>query len=154
MHKLSMIKENMDSSYVKQFSIEQLPEFCNQIREKLIEIVSRTGGHIGVNLGVVELTVALHYTFDFPDDSLFWDVGHQIYVHKMLTGRLKKLETNRQNEGSPGYSFHKESIYDKVTSSHAGASLSLGLGSAIGNQILKNNLYTISKLIIFLPAKT
>jgi len=144
MHKLSMIKEKMDSSYVKQFSIEQLPEFCNQIREKLIEIVSRTGGHIGVNLGVVELTVALHYTFDFPDDSLFWDVGHQIYVHKMLTGRLKKLETNRQNEGSPGYSFHKESIYDKVTSSHAGASLSLGLGSAIGNQILKNNLYTIS----------
>ena len=144
MRELSMLKEDMDPSYVKQFSIDQLPEFCNQIREKLIDIVSKTGGHIGVNLGVVELTVALHYTFDFPDDSLIWDIGHQVDIHKMLTGRLKKLESNRVNEGSPGYSFHHESKFDRVTSSHAGASLSLGLGVAISNKMLNNEQYSIS----------
>ena len=79
-----MIKSVMYPDYVKEIELESLPEFCNQLRNKLIEIISVTGGHIGVNLGVVELTVALYRVFDFPKDSLIWDIGHQIYIQKIL----------------------------------------------------------------------
>lgn len=140
----SLLKENMNVEYVKSLSLTQLPQFCDEVRKELIQIVSKTGGHIGVNLGVIELTVALYRTFDFPKDSLIWDIGHQIYVQKMITGRLDKLKTNRQNGGSPGYSFSNESIFDRVTSSHGGASISFALGVAITNRLRNNNSVSVA----------
>jgi len=140
----SLLKKNMDVDYIKSLDLKLLPQFCGELRNELIDIVSQTGGHIGVNLGVVELTVALYRTFNFPKDSLIWDIGHQIYVQKMITGRLEKLKTNRKNGGSPGYSFRDESIFDRVTSSHAGASISFALGVAITNRIKKNDLISIA----------
>ena len=139
-----LVKDYMTPDYVKQIPLDKLTQFCNEIREKLIELVSQTGGHIGVNLAVVELTVALYRVFDFPKDSLIWDIGHQIYIQKMLTGRLENLKLNRKNGGSPGYSFRKESVYDRVTSSHGGASISLALGVAISNRLKKNNLISVA----------
>ena len=130
-----LIKEVMYPDYVKQLQRDELPEFCDGIRSELINIISKTGGHIGVNLGVVELTVALYRVFDFPKDSLVWDIGHQIYIQKMLTGRLGKLQEIRQNGGSPGYAYSDESEYERVTSSHAGASFSFGLGVALANSM-------------------
>lgn len=140
----SLLRDDMAPEYVKQLPLEQLPLFCEQLRERLIDIVSKTGGHLGVNLGVVELTVALYRVFDFPNDSLVWDIGHQIYVQKMITGRLKNLETMRKDGGSPGYAFKDESAFDTVTSSHAGASLSLALGTAIANKMSKKDEFSIA----------
>ncbi|MGR3176462.1 MAG: 1-deoxy-D-xylulose-5-phosphate synthase [Candidatus Anammoxibacter sp.] len=139
-----LIKEIMYPDYVKGLQLELLPQFCNELREKLIEIISETGGHIGVNAGIVELTVALYRIFDFPKDSLIWDIGHQIYIQKMITGRLNLLRQIRKNGGSPGYAFRAESEYDRVTSSHAGASISFGLGVAIANRLRKNELYSLA----------
>lgn len=140
----SLVKDNMTPEYVKNLPLEKLPLFCDQLRAKLIDIVSKTGGHIGVNVGVVELTVALYRVFDFPNDSLVWDIGHQMYVQKMITGRLKNLETMRKNDGSPGYAFREESIFDRVTSSHAGASFSFALGTAIANKLNKKNEFSVA----------
>ncbi len=142
--KSHFLKENMMPDYVKNIPLNDLPEFCTELRQQLIEIVSKTGGHIGVNLAVVELTVALYYVFNFPKDSIIWDIGHQIYIQKMLTGRLKNLYRNRQNDGSPGFANKEESIFDRVTSSHAGASVSLALGVAISNRLQKNENFSIA----------
>jgi len=131
----SLVKESMYPDYIKNLDIDELQEFCNELRHKLIDIISQTGGHIGVNLGVIELTVALYRVFDFPKDSLIWDIGHQIYVQKMITGRMHKLLEIRKNGGSPGYAFSEESKYERVTSSHAGASFSLALGIALANRL-------------------
>jgi len=136
----------MYPDYVKQIPKIDLPEFCEALRQKLIDSISNTGGHIGVNLGVIELTVALYRVFDFPTDSLIWDIGHQIYVQRMITGRMLQLNEIRQNGGSPGYSNSDYNNYERVTSSHAGASLSLGLGVALSNQL--NNDSSISIAVI------
>ena len=140
----SLVNENLSPEYLKDLDMDQLEEFCAQIREQLIEIISKTGGHIGVNLGVVELTVALYYVFDLLEDSIVWDIGHQVYIQKMLTGRTNLLREIRKNGGSPGYAFKDESPFEKVTSSHAGASLSLGLGIALAKQKKKDNSISIS----------
>lgn len=124
------VKEIMDPAYIKSLAEEDLVPFCDELRQELIAIISKTGGHIGVNLGVIELTVALYRAFDFPEDSLVWDIGHQCYVQKMLTERLPLLREIRVNGGSPGYAYRPESKYEQVTSSHAGASLSFALGAA------------------------
>jgi 1-deoxy-D-xylulose-5-phosphate synthase len=139
-----LIKEVMYPEYVKQLKLEELQEFCDEIRLKLIDIISHTGGHIGVNLGVVELTVALYRVFDFPKDSLIWDIGHQIYIQKMITGRMEKLTQIRKNGGSPGYAFSDESEYERVTSSHAGASFSLALGVALANKMNVNSAMSVA----------
>ncbi|MCJ9430326.1 1-deoxy-D-xylulose-5-phosphate synthase [Kordiimonas marina] len=125
-----LVREIMDPAYVKSIGADTLPDFCAELRQELIEIISKTGGHIGVNLGVIELTTALYHVFDFPEDSLVWDIGHQVYVQKMLTERLPLLREIRVNGGAPGYAFRPESPYEAVTSSHAGAALSLALGAA------------------------
>ena len=139
-----MIKSVMHPEYVKEIELESLPEFCDQLRDELIKIISVTGGHIGANLGIVELTVALYRVFDFPKDSLIWDIGHQIYIQKMITGRLENLKEIRKNGGSPGYANHFESEYDRVTTSHAGASLSLALGVGIANRLNNNASHSIA----------
>lgn len=109
----------------------QLPELANELRQHLIDAVSAQGGHFGAGLGVVELTVALHYAFDTPNDRLIWDVGHQAYAHKMLTGRRAAFQSNRRWQGLSGFPSRSESIYDAFGTGHASTSISAALGMAI-----------------------
>lgn len=132
---LEKIREPKD---LKSLTLNQLKELTDEVREYLIDSQARTGGHIGPNLGVVELTVALHYVFNSPHDKIIWDVGHQCYVHKMLTGRLDAMRTMRQNGGSPGFPAKDESPHDVLDSSHGGTSLSVALGIALANR--QNNV--------------
>ncbi len=114
---------------------QDLTRLCGEIRDFLIEAVSRTGGHLGPNLGVVELTLAVHRVFDSPRDYLIWDTGHQAYVHKMLTGRLRDFDTLRQHGGLSGYPCRAESEHDVVENSHASTGLSYALALATARQI-------------------
>src|ERR1043166_1380968 len=110
---------------------EQLHALATEIRERLVDVCSRTGGHIGAGLGVVELTIALHYAFDTPRDQLVWDVGHQGYPHKLLTGRNDRMETLRQENGVSGFLKRSESEYDSFGAGHAGTSISAAYGMAV-----------------------
>jgi 1-deoxy-D-xylulose-5-phosphate synthase len=116
---------------LRQLSPEQLPELANELRQHLIDVVSVQGGHFGAGLGVVELTVALHHAFDTPNDRLIWDVGHQAYAHKMLTGRRAAFQSNRRWQGLSGFPARSESIYDAFGTGHASTSISAALGMAI-----------------------
>ncbi|OGW56783.1 MAG: 1-deoxy-D-xylulose-5-phosphate synthase [Nitrospirae bacterium RIFCSPLOW2_12_42_9] len=113
---------------LKKIPLEELPNLAKEIRERIIEVVSKTGGHLASNLGIVELTIALHYIFDAPDDLIIWDVGHQAYVHKILTGRRDKFHTLRQHGGISGFPRPDESPYDTFNMGHSGTSLSAALG--------------------------
>ena len=115
---------------VKKLEIEQLPELAQEIREKLISCLAVTGGHLGPNLGVVELTIALHYVFETPEDNFVFDVSHQGYVHKMLTGRADKIDTIRTYEGLNGFLLRTESEHDCYGAGHAGTAVSAALGMA------------------------
>src|SRR6476659_7419138 len=112
-----------------------LPRLAEDIRARLVDVCSRTGGHIGAGLGVVELTVALHYAFDTPRDQLVWDVGHQGYPHKLLTGRNDDMETLRQEDGVSGFLKRTESEYDAFGAGHAATAISAALGMAAGRDI-------------------
>ncbi len=116
---------------LRDLSLEQLEELCAEIREFILDKVSKTGGHLSPNLGVVELTIALHRVFDSPRDRLIWDVGHQAYVHKILTGRADRFDGLRHTGGLSGYPSQEESEHDFVENSHASTSLSYALGHAI-----------------------
>jgi 1-deoxy-D-xylulose-5-phosphate synthase len=115
---------------VKKLDLEELEELCSELREEILLTVSNNGGHLASNLGVVELTVALHYVFDFPRDKIVWDVGHQTYAHKILTGRKNRFHTLRQYEGISGFPKRDESPYDSFDSGHSGTSISSALGMA------------------------
>src|SRR4051794_21869738 len=115
---------------VRALDAAQLPDLAGEIREHLVASVSRTGGHLGPNLGVVELTIALHRVFDSPRDVLLWDTGHQAYVHKMLTGRAGAFSTLRQAGGLSGYPSQAESEHDVIENSHASTALSYADGLA------------------------
>src|SRR6201987_5114888 len=115
---------------VKALTPDQLPALASEIRDVLIETVSRTSGHLGPNLGVVELTIALHRVFDSPSDRIVFDTGHQSYVHKLLTGRYPRFGTLRQRGGLAGYPSQAESEHDIVENSHASTSLSYADGLA------------------------
>ena len=108
-----------------------LRQLADELRTELIDAVSITGGHFGAGLGVVELTVALHYVFDTPDDRLIWDVGHQAYPHKILTGRRDRIRTIRQGGGLSGFTKRSESEYDPFGAAHSSTSISSGLGMAV-----------------------
>jgi len=114
---------------------DELNQLASDLRARLIDVCSRTGGHIGAGLGVVELTVALHYAFDTPRDQLVWDVGHQGYPHKVLTGRNERLETLRQEDGISGFLKRTESEYDAFGAGHAATSISAAFGMAAGRDI-------------------
>ncbi|CAI3922133.1 Deoxyxylulose-5-phosphate synthase (Dxs) (PDB:2O1S) [Commensalibacter communis] len=114
-------------------SIEQLEQVARELRAETIDVVSTTGGHLGASLGVVELTVALHAVFDTPRDSLIWDVGHQAYPHKILTGRRGLIRTLRQPGGLSGFTKRSESVYDPFGAAHSSTSISAGLGIAVAN---------------------
>jgi len=114
---------------------EQLPQFADELRQEVISAVSVTGGHLGAGLGVVELTVALHYVFDTPGDKLVWDVGHQAYPHKIITGRRDRIRTLRQGGGLSGFTKRSESEYDPFGAAHSSTSISAALGFAIANKL-------------------
>jgi 1-deoxy-D-xylulose-5-phosphate synthase len=133
---MSSILEKIDSpADVKRLSIVELEQLAEEIRERLIIGVSKTGGHIGPNLGVVELTLAMHYVFDTPTDSFVFDVSHQAYVHKLLTGREKLFHTIRQPNGLNGFMLRTESEHDSYGAGHAGTALSAALGMAVARDM-------------------
>ncbi len=115
--------------------LERLPGLANDLRQRLIQSVSQTGGHFSSNLGTVELTIALHYVYNTPQDRLVWDVGHQTYAHKMLTGRMDKMSTLRQRGGLSGFPHRQESEYDAFGTAHSSTSISAALGMAKAAQI-------------------
>ncbi|MFQ6676912.1 MAG: 1-deoxy-D-xylulose-5-phosphate synthase [Fidelibacterota bacterium] len=115
---------------IKDFDIDRLKQLCEEIREYTIDVVTKTGGHLAPTLGVVELSVALHHVFDTPKDKLVWDVGHQGYAHKILTGRFEEFKTNRQYKGLSGFLKQSESEYDVFGAGHASTSISSALGIA------------------------
>jgi 1-deoxy-D-xylulose-5-phosphate synthase len=121
---------------VRTLTRDELRVLADEVRQRLIDVCSRTGGHIGAGLGVVELTVALHHVFDTPRDQLVWDVGHQGYPHKLLTGRDDRIETLRQEGGLSGFLKRSESPYDTFGAGHAATSISAALGIAAGRDLL------------------
>jgi len=128
---MEKILDRIETSHdVKKLDYEELGQLCRELREEIISTVSKTGGHLASNLGVVELTAALHFVFDFPGDKLVWDVGHQSYVHKLLTGRRGRFHTLRQYGGVSGFPKRDESPYDTFDAGHSGNSISAALGMA------------------------
>ena len=123
---------------------EELPALAEEIREKIIDTVSKNGGHLASNLGTVELTLALHYAFDTPRDTLVFDVGHQCYAHKLITGRGDRFDTLRQAGGLSGFSNRQESEYDTVTAGHSGSSVSAALGIAYSKKLRGDGSYTVA----------
>src|SRR6476469_6286769 len=113
---------------VKALPEESLPQLAQEVRDELIKVLSQTGGHLGPNLGVVELTIALHRVFSTPHDKFVFDVSHQGYVHKMFTGRLDRIHTMRQYQGLNGFLLRTEREHDCYGAGHAGTALSAGLG--------------------------
>lgn len=120
---------------LKKFSIEDLPKISDELRDFIVDVVSKKGGHFGASLGVVELTVALHYVFNTPYDQLVWDVGHQAYGHKILTGRRESFHTNRVYKGLSGFPKRKESEYDAMGVGHSSTSISSALGMSVASQV-------------------
>ena len=116
---------------LRKFNKEELPLIAEELRKELIDAVSTTGGHLGAGLGVVELTLAIHYIFDTPKDRLIWDVGHQAYPHKIITGRRDKIRTLRQGKGLSGFTKRAESEYDSFGAAHSSTSISAGLGMSV-----------------------
>ena len=133
--KSTFLKDINFPSDLKKISEKDLPKVANEVRNEMIDAVSQTGGHLGAGLGVVELTVALHYVFDTPNDKLIWDVGHQSYPHKILTGRKNKIRTLRQGDGLSGFTKRTESEYDPFGAAHSSTSISSALGIAEANKL-------------------
>src|SRR6202012_1914231 len=116
-----------------------LQQLAEELRQELIDAVSVTGGHLGAGLGVVELTVALHYVFNTPADKVIWDVGHQAYPHKILTGRRDRIRTLRQGGGLSGFTKRSESEYDPFGAAHSSTSISAALGMAVARDLNEGN---------------
>ena len=129
---------------LKKLSLDELKIFNDELRTYTIETVSKTGGHLGASLGVVELTVALHYVFDTPKDKIIWDVGHQTYPHKIITGRKRKIHTLRKKNGLSGFTKRSESVYDPFGAAHSSTSISANLGIAVARDLQKKSFDVIS----------
>ena len=133
--KTSLLDQVHTPEDVRRLGVEHLRQLAAELRQETIEAVSVTGGHLGAGLGVIELTVALHYLFDTPRDKLIWDVGHQSYPHKILTGRRDRIRTLRQGGGLSGFTRRAESEYDPFGAAHASTSVSAGLGMAVARDL-------------------
>ena len=130
------VLDRVDSPEVlKKLSMDELAELCKNLRERIIEVVSRRGGHLASSLGAVELTVAIHYVFDSPCDKIIWDVGHQSYPHKLLTGRRDRFDTLRQLGGISGFPKRSESEHDPFGTGHASTAISAALGHAAARDL-------------------
>ena len=132
------------SDDLKKLPISQLKQVAAEIRETMLDAVSQHGGHLAASLGVVELTIALHYSYDTPVDKLVWDVGHQSYAHKIITGRRDTFKAMRQFGGPSGFPRTGESPYDSVSVGHASTSISTGLGLAIGRDLRREKHAVVS----------
>jgi len=141
---MSILERIQSPHDVRRLSRDELKTLADEIRARLIDVCSRTGGHIGAGLGVVELTVALHAAFDTPRDQLIWDVGHQGYPHKLLTGRNEGFETLRKENGISGFLKRSESEYDVFGAGHAATSISAALGVAAGRDLRKENFKVVA----------
>src|SRR3954463_8458667 len=131
MSQMSLLETINGPADLRRLAPDQLQSVADEIRQYILETMSRVGGHTGASLGAVELAVALHYAFDTPRDRLVWDVGHQAYAHKILTGRREQLSTVKQYGGISGFLRRDESEYDTFGAGHASTSLSAALGMAI-----------------------
>lgn len=138
---LNKIKSPND---IKDFSIAELEELAKEIRGVLLNTISKNGGHLASNLGAVEITIALHKVFNSPNDKIVWDVGHQSYTHKLLTGRYDKFDTIRKENGLSGFPKREESKYDAFNTGHSSTSVSSALGIATAKKIMNNDGYTIA----------
>ncbi|MDE7306254.1 MAG: 1-deoxy-D-xylulose-5-phosphate synthase [Clostridia bacterium] len=136
--------ENVNAKQIKKMTLPQLHALCEEARQKIISTVFKNGGHLSSNLGTVELTVALHYVFDFPEDKVIFDVGHQCYTHKLLSGRYDKFDTIRKKGGLSGFPKREESVYDCYNTGHAGTSVSAALGIAKARDIAGKNFNVIA----------
>ncbi|MDH5593639.1 MAG: thiamine pyrophosphate-dependent enzyme, partial [Gammaproteobacteria bacterium] len=138
---LEFIKSPRD---LRQIPLAKLPKLAQELREYLIDSVCQTGGHLAAGLGTVELTIALHYIFNTPDDRLVWDIGHQSYPHKILTGRREQMYSLRQKDGLSGFPKRSESEYDTFGVGHSSTSISAALGMAIAASKENKNRKVIS----------
>ncbi len=136
--------ENISSKQIKQMTLPQLASLCDEVRQTIISTVYKNGGHLSSNLGAVELIVAMHYVFDFPEDKVIFDVGHQCYTHKLLSGRYDKFGTIRKKGGISGFPKREESEYDCYNTGHAGTSISAALGIAKARDINKQDFNVIA----------
>jgi 1-deoxy-D-xylulose-5-phosphate synthase len=134
-----LIKQINFPSELRKFKKDQLRQISDELRDELIDVVSETGGHLGAGLGVIELTIALHYVFDTPKDKLVWDVSHQCYPHKIITGRRDKIKTLRKGGGLSGFTKRTESEYDPFGAAHSSTSISSTLGMAVAKKLSNNN---------------
>ena len=133
---MSRLIDNIDYPVdLRKLKSSQLKQLAQELREELIDVVSETGGHLGAGLGVVELTVALHYVFNTPKDKLVWDVSHQCYPHKILTGRKNEIRTLRKGGGLSGFTKRTESEYDPFGAAHSSTSISSTLGMAVAKKL-------------------
>jgi 1-deoxy-D-xylulose-5-phosphate synthase len=144
MSKNSLLDQVNYPSDLRKLKKIELKQLAKELRKELIEVVSTTGGHLGAGLGVVELTVALHYVFETPKDKLIWDVGHQAYPHKIITGRKDRIRTLRKGGGLSGFTKRSESEYDSFGAAHSSTSISSSLGIAVGKNLSKNSNHVIS----------
>ena len=140
-----MLLDSLSSTKdLKKLSTKELKSLCAELRDEVIDIVSKTGGHLGASLGVIELTVALHYVFNTPNDKIIWDVGHQAYPHKILTGRREKMFTLRQKDGLYGFTKRSESIFDPFGAAHSSTSISAALGMGVARDLQNKNYSVVS----------
>ena len=144
MSKTNLLDKVNYPSDLRKFNKNELSLLVKELRQELIDVVSTTGGHLGAGLGVVELTVALHYVFDTPKDKLVWDVGHQSYPHKIITGRRDKIRTLRKGGGLSGFTKRSESEYDPFGAGHSSTSISSTLGMAVAKSLSKNSNHVIA----------
>ncbi len=141
---MAILDRLADPTLIRSLSRDELRQLSDEVRARLIDVCSRTGGHIGAGLGVVELTVALHHVFETPRDQLLWDVGHQGYPHKVLTGRNAQMETLRQQGGLSGFLKRSESPYDVFGAGHAATSISAALGVAAGRDVMDEEFKVVA----------
>ena len=139
---------------VKGLNQNELGELCSELRELLVNRVSENGGHLASNLGAVELTVALHRVFDSPKDKIIWDVGHQSYVHKLLTGRREQFHSLRQYQGLSGFPDRDESLHDAFTTGHGGTSISAALGMAMTRDLNHGNHHIVAVIGDYIVLKS
>ncbi len=143
-HSFPLLQTINDPSELRRLPRTQLKALADELRGYVLESVSRTGGHLSSNLGTVELTVALHYVFNTPDDRLVWDVGHQTYPHKILTGRRERMDSLRQLGGLSGFPQRSESEHDAFGTAHSSTSISAALGMAIAARLKGEDRHAVA----------
>ena len=141
---MNLLEKINSPADLKKLSRKDLPILAAEIRKVIVEVVSKTGGHLASSLGSVELAIAIHYVFDTPNDKLIWDVGHQTYAHKLLTGRRDQFHSLRQYKGISGFTRMQESPYDTFSTGHSSTSISAGLGVAHAKHLKKEKSKVIA----------